>query len=168
MRVYAMALLFICSACESKPTKAQTAPAPATPAAEAPAGKVTRAGGGSMTAVELQAELEDGPEGADTVILTDETVLECLRRFIDPKDIGFSMHLTGKLNGTGKLASASVHARGKSYAKGLPACLMPPVKKLKFDPAARGELKMHISRGATGGKKMKSFILELKGPKKFE
>lgn len=157
----ALALFFVCCACESKPVKPRE---PGAAGANAAAVKPTREGQESVISIELQAELLNGPASAESTLLTAEPVLECLRQNIDPNNMQFSVHLQGKLDGKGKLIKPS--ADGGSPA--LKACMKTALNAVTFESGPNSVVKMHISRGVIGGPKMKGFVLEMKALKKFE
>jgi hypothetical protein len=149
------ALFFVCLACQSQ-SKSETSQR--TPDQAAPAGKVTREE--VSNSVELQVELEAGPTGSDMDVIMSPGILECLRQGFDPKDLQFAVHMQGRISG-GKLSSPSVDGGNPAQR----ACLKAELARLSF---AGGKIfKMHISREG-GGPGSKSFILELKGPKKFQ
>jgi hypothetical protein len=149
-------LFFTCLACESKPTREESPPAP-------PSSKATPEGTPSIPqAIDLQVKVEAGPPGLESTVTTNAPVLNCLRQGIDPMDQGFYVGMAGKISAAGSLIMPLV--TGGNPALNL--CLAGALKDLKFAKAHPGPFRLVIRRATQG--KGKGFRLDLGAVKKFE
>lgn len=150
MNVLLTLILSVLCACAAKPTRENASQS-----------KVTREA--APEPIELQADVEAGPAGAEGAIITNDGVLRCLSEGVQPGDYAFASHVQAKLV-DGRPTGVSVD--GGSPA--LRGCLKGAFGQLKLEGGGK-VLKVHLVRAGQLGLKGKSFRLPAPGgPKKFE
>ncbi|MBX3022297.1 MAG: hypothetical protein KF799_11545 [Bdellovibrionales bacterium] len=150
MRHCIFLLLFVCLACESKPTHSDPTTA---------SGKVTREEV-PVPQIQFDAVLEQGPAAAESVFLTSPAISDCLREAHAPVQV----HLKGRLNAGGRLTAPQVEGGSEP----LRACLRQALSTLEFERGLSGSVLMHFSLGTKPCKPAKPFVIDLKRVKKFE
>lgn len=153
MRIAILPLIFVCLACESKPTRVSS-----------PDGKVTREGGSAPRHIDLYTKLDQGPLEIESVVLTDPGIQACLKQNLPPDDRRFTLTLQGKISPkTGEIQAPLANSSNPP----LNVCLSQAAAGLRLpkpDPKAK-TFKLRLSTTPGPGK---ALPIQLEGPKKLE
>jgi hypothetical protein len=127
--------------------------------------KATRGGSNhTLYSAELQIEELEVPRPMADFIVENPAVKACLRGAVMKSGDDFSVSFSGQLSSNGKVSDVVVDHPYDS----LRDCLSSVLPKLKLGEGLEGPFKVEISRVRTTPPTLKTFLLDLNDPKKFQ